>query len=260
MSAQPPESGLPGDPPPIDVGELAPTPPDVTPAPATPSLAEGPPVSPPEEMAALMRQVAALEEAVKKGSKKKKKNKGRLGSDRGIETMFRTSYRTHVDLSHLADNKANIMISINGIMISILLASISPKIDANPWLLLPTSVLLVGAVASLIFAILAARPRVTSHVVTLEDVRSDRSNILFFGNFISLREEDYLLGMKELMLDTDRLYSNMIRDIYTLGHVLAKKFQLLRMAYNLFMVALVSGVASFLVVIAQVSFSGGVTP
>ncbi len=250
MSTEPQRSERPDETAPIDVGELAPSAP-------TPDLAEAPPSSPPPEMAELMRQVAALEVAVKKAPRKRKKNKGKLGSDRGIETMFRTSYRTHVDLSHLADNKANIMISINGIMISILLASISPKIDANPWLLLPTSVLLVGSVASLIFAILAARPRVTSHVVTLDDVRSDSSNILFFGNFITLAEDDFLLGMKELMQDTDRLYSNMIRDIYTLGHVLAKKFRLLRMAYNLFMIALVSGVASFLVVIAQVSLSGG---
>ena len=212
----------------------------------------------PPELSAAVEQIETLVKTVRKQQKKKKKKKntGKLGSDRGIETMFRTSYRTHVNLSHLADNKANIMISINGIMISILLASISPKIDSNPWLLLPTSVLLIGAVASLVFAILAARPRVTSHVVTLDDVRSDSSNILFFGNFISLDEEDYLVGMKELMQDTDRLYSNMIRDIYTLGHVLALKFRLLRMSYNLFMVGLVSGVALFLVVIAQVSLSG----
>ena len=58
---------------------------------------------------------------------KKKKKKEGLGTSRGIETMFRTSYRTHVDLSSLADNKANIMIGINGIIMSILIASISPK-------------------------------------------------------------------------------------------------------------------------------------
>ena len=78
----------------------------------------------------------AREKKPKSGKRKKKAKKGKaaggLGSSRGVETMFRTSYRTHVDLSHLADNKANIMISINGIIISILLASISPKIDANP--------------------------------------------------------------------------------------------------------------------------------
>lgn len=230
---------------------------------ATPDASNGPVTDPratplPVEMSAASQQLAALAETVEKRKKKgrKKGKKKGAGSDRGIETMFRTSYRTHVDLSGLADNKANIMISINGIMISILLASISPKIDSNPWLMLPTAVLLVGTLSSLIYAILAARPRVTSHVVSLDDVRSDSSNILFFGNFISLSEDDYVVGMRELMDDNERLYGNMIRDIYALGQVLALKFRLLRTSYNIFMGGLVAGVALFLVVIVQVSFSG----
>lgn len=214
----------------------------------------------PAELSAALAQVEILRQQVAKERKKRKKaqNKGgTLGSSRGVETMFRTSYRTHVDLSHLADNKANIMISINGIIISILLASISPKIDANPWLLLPTAFLLIGCLGSMIYAILAARPRVSSHVVSLEDVRSDRSNILFFGNFISLEEEEFVDGMKELLTNTDRLYVNMIRDIYSLGGVLAKKFKLLRTSYNIFMVGLVIGVGLFIAVFAQVVIAGG---
>ena len=97
--------------------------------------------------------------------------------------MFRTSYRVHMNLSALADTKANIMISINGIIISIIIAAISPKIDTNPWLLVPTSVMLLACLGSIIFAVLSARPRVNSNVVTLEDVRNNRANILFLRPF-----------------------------------------------------------------------------
>lgn len=216
----------------------------------------------PPELAAAVREMEYLRLRMQKERRKRKKAEKKakdpgLGTNRGIETMFRTSYRTHIDLSHLADNKANIMISINGIIISILLASISPKIDANPWLLLPTALLLVGCLSSLVFAILAARPRVSSHIVTLEDVRSDRSNILFFGNFVSLDEDEFVEGMKELITDTDRLYVNMIRDIYSLGGVLAKKFKLLRVSYTLFMFGLVTGVLLFLFVFTQVTLGSG---
>ena len=124
----------------------------------------------------------------------------------------------------LADTKANIMISINGIVMSIILASISPKIDANPWLVLPTSVLLVGCMGSMVFAILAARPRVSSHQVTLQDVRANRSNILFFGNFVNLSESDFVEGLSELLVNTEQLYVNMMRDLYSLGGVLNRKF------------------------------------
>jgi hypothetical protein len=187
-----------------------------------------------------------------KGTKKKKKKKKakEAGSGRGVETMFRTSYRTHLDLSSLADTKANIMISINGIMISILLATIYPSNAANRLLLLPSSVLLLGCLLSLVYAVIAARPRVTRREVTLEDVRADRANILFFGAFVSMSEEDFLTGMWELMENRRRTYTNMMRDLYGLGKVLETKYRLLRVSYTIFMVGLVAGVALFLAVYA----------
>lgn len=194
-----------------------------------------------------------------KKKKKKKDKKDRLGSARGIETMFRTSYRTHIDMSSLADSKANIMISINGLIMSILIASISPGIDSNPWLLLPTSVLLLGCLVSMTFAVLAARPRVTNREVSLEDVRSDRANILFFGNFVNMDEADYTLGMTELLQHPDALYRNMIRDIYSLGRVLAQKFHYLRISYVAFMISLIVGVSFFLLVLLTVVARTGAT-
>jgi len=185
-------------------------------------------------------------EAGKKKGKKKEKGKVKVGSSRGVETMFRTSYRTHLDLSSLADNKANIMISINGIIISILLASIYPRIVDNRFLLLPTAVLLVFCLLSLVYAVLAARPRVTRREATLDDVRQDKANILFFGTFTTMTEEDFLQGMRELIQDPERAYGNMIRDIYGLGSVLETKYRLLRTSYTIFMFGLVLGVVLFL--------------
>lgn len=170
-----------------------------------------------------------------------------LGSlKRGVSDMFRTSYRTHIELSAIADNKSNIMISLNGIIISILIASVSTKIESDSWLHLPTTVLLLTCSISLIYAILAARPRVSNEKVTLDDVRSNKSNILFFGNFYNMKQEDYVTGLEELMSDSERLYNTMARDLHSLGAVLSKKFRLLRIAYNIFMVGLVISVCSFL--------------
>ena len=62
--------------------------------------------------------------------------------ERGIETMFRVSFKNHMELSGIADNKANIMLSINAIIISISLSTLIPNFDENPKLILPTMVLL----------------------------------------------------------------------------------------------------------------------
>ena len=203
-----------------------------------------------QKMEALMIEAdePAGAEANKKARKKEqsKKLKKALGTARGIETMFRSAYRVQMDLTSLADNKANMMISINGIIISIIIASVAPKLDANPWLGIPTTVFLLGTMVSIIFAIVAARPRVSSTPITLDDLRHSEGNILFFGNFANMQESEFLEGMTELVGDKTIVYESMIRNIYGLGAVLNKKFALLRVAYTSFMVALILGVSSFI--------------
>lgn len=197
------------------------------------------------------------ESSEESASKEEDSKKKKLGSRRrGVSDMFRTSYRTHVELSGIADNKSNIMISINGLIISITIASISPKIDSNPWLLLPTSILLITCMIALIYSILAARPRVSNEDVTLEDVRANKSNILYFGNFFKLSRKDFVTGMEELMADSERLYNTMARDLYGLGTVLETKFRLLRIAYNVFMWGLALSVSSYILVYFLVSGGG----
>jgi hypothetical protein len=205
---------------------------------------------PDDVQAQLERTTAALKEAAgqaeaEPGHDDLQKVK-KPGTNRGIETMFRSAYRVQMDLTGLADNKANMMISINGIIISIIIAAVAPKLDTNPWLLLPTTLFLLGTLASIVFAILAARPRVSSDPITLEDLEHSKGNILFFGDFANLSEEHFTEGMFELIEDRAVLYEAMIRNIYGLGSVLQKKFALLQVAYTAFMLALVLGVFSFI--------------
>ena len=197
-------------------------------------------------------QEAAPETHEVEGKKKKKDKKKDLGigTSRGIETMFRTSYRVHQDLVGIADAKANIMISVNGLIISIILAAVSPRIGGLPLLVLPTSILLIGCVIALVYAVLAARPRVSNVPITLEKIERNEANILFFGHFVKLSESDYAQGMRDLMESQDLLYFNMVRDLYGLGQVLDKKFRLLRVSYTVFMFALVLGVGLFVLVFA----------
>lgn len=181
-----------------------------------------------------------------KQKKKKKKNdinEANLG--RGVETMFRTTYQSHTTLSALADNKANIMLSINGIIISIVISSLVPKLSQEHRLIIPTFILLSVCLSSLVFAILASSPKVTKGTYTREDIKNKTSNLLFFGNFYKMPMEDYHWGVMEMIQDKDFLYSSMTRDLYYLGLVLAHKYRLLRICYMVFMVGLIVSVLSF---------------
>jgi predicted metal-dependent HD superfamily phosphohydrolase len=164
---------------------------------------------------------------------------------RGVETMYRTTYNTHNNLSALADHKANLMLSINTIMVSITLSTLAPRLHESPHLIVPTVVLLIVCLTSIVFATISTRPKVTTGEVTLDDIRNKKTNLLFFGNFFNMKLEDFQWGMMEMIKDPDFQYTSMTRDLYYLGKVLAKKYKFLTICYNIFMYGLILSVALF---------------
>ncbi len=168
---------------------------------------------------------------------------------RGVETLFRNITRTHIDLSANADRKANMMISVNSILISILISTLVGRLAAFPHLTAPTIIIIAICMVSLAFAILSSRPNVTSGFVSREDIENKRGNLLFFGNFHNMSLEDYTYGMEKLMMDAEYLYGSMIRDVYYLGTVLEKKYKYIRYSYDVFGIGLLISVISFIVAI-----------
>ena len=86
--------------------------------------------------------------------------------------MYRVTYQNHIALSQLADNKANMLLSINGLIISVMIAIVT-RTGAVSWSLAPLMVLITGCMVSLAFAIIAARPRLKRSAVTLDQVRNE---------------------------------------------------------------------------------------
>jgi hypothetical protein len=177
---------------------------------------------------------------------KEKKNKKGQKTGRGVETMFRLTSKNHLDLSNMADNKANIMISINSIILSVIVTVLIRKLEEYPHLIAPTLIMTVVCLTTIVFAILSTRPNVTKGRFTREDIHNKKTNLLFFGNFHNMSLEDYEWGMKQMINDPDYIYSSLIRDIYFLGAVLGKKYKMLRIAYTFFMFGFVFAVLSFI--------------
>ncbi len=164
---------------------------------------------------------------------------------KGIQTMMRTASSNHLRLSYMADRKANILISVNAIIISVSISLLFRRFDESPFLITPTAIFLVFSVATIIISILATRPNITGGNFTKEDITNKKINLLFFGNFYKATLEDYKWGMSMMMRDPDYLYGSLIKDVYYLGVVLARKYKLLRIAYNIFMVGIVISVIAF---------------
>lgn len=164
---------------------------------------------------------------------------------RGVETMFRNVMRTHVEFSGMADNKANIMISVNTLLITAIVAILARKLDSNPHLIIPTVILTTFSMVTLIYATLVTRPKVTQGTFTDEDIKQKRANLLFFGNFFNMSLDKFTWGMEETIKDRDYLYGSMIKDFYYLGQVLGQKYRYLRICYTIFMYGLIISVIAF---------------
>lgn len=176
------------------------------------------------------------------------KEKNALKSaERGIQTMFRLVSSNHLRLSSMSDNKSHIMISVNSIIISIVISVLFGKLSANREYIMSTAVLLAVCLGSMTFAILATRPSVSGGRFTEEDIRNKKTNLLFFGNFYRMQLEDYLWAMNQMMKDDEYLYDSLIKDVYFLGIVLAKKYRYLRISYTIFMWGLIVAVVAFAV-------------
>lgn len=169
--------------------------------------------------------------------------------EKTVNTMFKITITNHIRLSEIADSKANILLSVNAIIISIALSSLIPKLESpsNNHLIQPTFVLILFSVLSIIFAILSTKPKVTTGSFTREDINAKKINLLFFGNFYKMPYEEFEWAMKELMKDNDYLQSSMTKDLYYLGLVLERKYKLLRITYNIFMIGIVASVIMFVI-------------
>lgn len=169
--------------------------------------------------------------------------------DRGIETMYRVTLKNHIKLSDIADTKANILLSVSAIIMSIALSTLFPKLDKadNYYLIYPTMLFLLMSVVTMIFSILSTRPKVTSGKFSSEDVKNKKVNLLFFGNFHKMPLNEFQDGMEQVMNDRDYLYKSLMKDLYFLGKVLDKKYKLLRVAYNIFMVGIILSLLAFVV-------------
>ena len=200
----------------------------------------------------------------KKKKKKKRYNKEKLKVDlknsspeRAIQTLFRTTLRNHIKLSDIADTKANILLSVNAIIISLALANLIPKLEqvSNRHLLWPTLILILFSVASIILSIMSTRPNVTSGEFTDEQVQKREVNLLFFGNFHKVPFKRYEKALMQLLDDKEEVYQSLVKDLWLLGVVLNRKYTLLRWTYTIFMIGIVSSVIAFVIAFVTLDYS-----
>ena len=172
-------------------------------------------------------------------------------SDRERQTFFRVTFKNNCNLLQIADNKANMVISINALVISSIIAitgygMISEALDFQGLkLVLPVILIAVSCFASMVLAVQAARPK----IITKKSVPKDmgKSSILFFGESSNYSLPEYLNQIEAILPSKKEINEQMSIALYYQGRVLDRKYRLLAYAYTVFILGLAFGLSTFLI-------------
>ena len=184
-------------------------------------------------------------EQKEKKEKEKAKAAKQISGSRSAQMMFKTSLRNHIDLTNIADNKANIMLSLNTLLIGGIMTYGINILQDNPLIGPPIVILLVTSLLCIIFATMATRPIKMNGFSTVENIREGKANLFFFGNFYKMKLPEYTEGISSIVEREEILEKTIISDLYFLGKALGEKYNKLRMCYLIFMVGVTLAVAAF---------------
>ena len=182
---------------------------------------------------------------MEKTDKAKPKEKGK---GRGRVTLYRVTLRNQINLISIADQKANIIIGINAVIISLIIAilgSVIGIVDSGLFeiasLPVPLIILMLFCLASAVYSIIAARP-------VKPKTKQEKEGIMYSSNIDTMSIDEYLNSLNEIFESKNALYENLNIDMYYQGKSINRKYKLLRTAYTIFLIGLIISVVSFLIV------------
>ncbi|CAH1001160.1 hypothetical protein LEM8419_02072 [Neolewinella maritima] len=158
------------------------------------------------------------------------------------QTYFRTIFRNNIQLKRMADHKAAIMVSVNALLIGALITFVSYRnwAQTRPEILLPVVVFITCALASLVYAIISSRPH---------DRKDEEENLAFYGTVSKLGRAEFTRRMETTLLDPDALYGNLIQDLHGFGRAIDRKYHLLKVSYNIFLLGLAISLLLLIIVL-----------
>ena len=183
--------------------------------------------------------------AKKKKKKAKKVEKFSIGDSKAAQVMFKAALRNHIDLTSIADQKSNIMLSINALLLTIGMPIFASYLSDKVYLLTPSIIFMLTCITTMVFATLSTRPIKMDGETNLDKLDFGKTNLFFFGNFYKIEQEAYQEAIQKVIANSDTLDKSIINDLYFLGHALGDKFRFLRTCYNVFIIGIILSFISF---------------
>jgi hypothetical protein len=199
----------------------------------------------------LEKRIAKQEEQERKNQKDLLKQDTNF-SDKETEDLFKIAFRNYVHLVSVADAKAGLLINVNSIIISVVIAFVVSRSDKYPFLTTPSFILLTVAFITILLSILASRPQ-RNHLIQDKDSKSYQT--FFFGSFDLMGNEfskaDWITYSAELDAllkgGKELIYQEMYKEAFNVRKVLGKKFTFLSIAYAVFIIGLFISITAFFI-------------
>ena len=138
----------------------------------------------------------------------------------------------HVQLSIMADSKANMLLTVATVVITLSVPHlVDPKLR---WGML---VLITFSFLTIVLSTYAVMPKLPLMYKpgNKPNIKGPFFNLLFFGSFVRLSLDEFMESMEEVMNDPSQTYEAMAKEVYTLGVFLAhKKYRFIRLSYLAF--------------------------
>ena len=187
----------------------------------------------------LVQELGIDYEKLKKLKKKLEKVEGK--PERGVETWFRLASKNLYSRLQIVDTKANILITSNAIIISVVLGTLYAQLDEDPHMIFAVGGLVITNVLSITYAILATIPE--PFITNKKEI--DSEDLMTFEGFANMNIEDYRTSVMNILEKGETLYPSLITDIHNLGITLAKKYKLIRISYLVFLIGIIISVILF---------------
>lgn len=182
-----------------------------------------------------------------KKKKKKKSKKSKNPDDSGVskETIgiVRTKLRNNVELTNIADNKANVLLSLNALMLTFFIPLMIPNRDyiVEYKIYIPMIILILSSLTTIALVVLALRPgKFSGQNIKIDD--QSAFSPFFFGNFEKLEKDDYVNYFKSTLQSDMKVVSFLSNDFYHIGLRLGEKMRIVRRAFNIFIIGLATSI------------------
>jgi hypothetical protein len=152
-----------------------------------------------------------------------------------LDHMLLQSRRQLIDYSTMADTKANILLSISSVILSLILTRVTDK-----KLLVAASVLSFFLLLTVTMALLTLIPNINIFGRRKRSISDTDFNPLFFGDYANVKYDDYMAHMEEILNDPDRSYEIQVKELYFAGRYLqTTKYNYVKLGYIFFFIGLI---------------------